>query len=217
MSNKINIAVVDDHQLFRGGLIELIHSTSSDFEVMLEAKNGKNLFELLDSNNLPDIVLLDINMPVMDGYKTAEKLIAEHPEIKILIITMNDDDESLIKMLRIGINGYISKDVEQSELKEAIENMVHKGFHYNEKITAQLVRSIRFPNETDQAFKLTERELDFLNLACSEDTYEQIADKMCLSVKTIDGYRASIFEKLDVKSRVGMVIYAIKNGLVDLN
>lgn len=216
MSEKIKIAVVDDHQLFRGGLIELVHNVSDRFEVIMEAGNGEELLEKLEKKDHPDIALIDINMKGMNGYKTVEKLQESYPEIQILVVTMNEDEDSLIRMVKLGASGYINKDVEKKELRLAIENLKNKGFHYNDKVTGQLIRSIRFPGELDKTNQLSERETEFVKLACSEDTYEQIADKMFLSVKTIDGYRASVFEKLNAKSRVGMVMQAIKKGMVDL-
>ncbi len=217
MSEKVTIAVVDDHKLFRRGLINLIHSLDAEFKVSLEANNGKELLELLDRAALPDIVLLDSNMPVLDGYTTASILQKEYPELKVLVITMNNDEQSLIKMLKLGVHGYIGKDVEPEELKQALQEIIQKGYHYTDQLTGQLIRSLQENNDVIQnGHNLNEQELTFIRLACSEDTYSQIAAKMFLSPKTIDGYRASVFEKLNIKSRVGLAIYAIQSGLVSL-
>ena len=193
MGQKIKLAVIDDHQLFRGGLIELIHHVSNDFDVILEAKNGQDALDQLKQSEKPDIALVDINMPIMDGFKTVEALQSSYPEIKLLVITMNDDHESIVRMLKLGVSGYLDKDIEKQELKSAILDMVNKGYYYNEKITHQLIHSIRFSSELDKTNKLSEREMEFVKLSCSEHTYEKIADIMCLSPKTIDGYRASVF------------------------
>ncbi|MBI3134446.1 MAG: response regulator transcription factor [Bacteroidetes bacterium] len=218
MQKKIQIAVVDDHKLFRSGLINLIHSLDPSFVVSTEANNGRELLDLLSVNTLPDIILLDANMPVMDGYETAAALQQRYPEIKVLVVTMNDDEQSLIRMLKLGVKGYIGKDVDPNELRHALCELMNKGFHYTDQLTNQLIQSLTAPEKMAGAeHNLTEQELIFIRLACSEDTYAQIADAMHLSPKTIDGYRASVFEKLNIKSRVGLAIYAIKAGLVDLN
>jgi two-component system, NarL family, invasion response regulator UvrY len=215
MSQKIHIAVVDDHKLFRSGLINLVHSLDPGFVVSAEANNGQELLDQLLAGLMPDLVLLDTNMPVMDGYATAGVLQQQYPQIKILVITMNEDEQALIRMLRSGVRGYIGKDVDPKELKEAILDVAEKGFYYTDQLTRQLIQSLQ-PQNGVHAHGLTEQELTFVRLACSEDTYAQIADAMHLSPKTIDGYRASVFEKLNVKSRVGLAIYAIKSGLVDI-
>lgn len=217
MSKKIQIAVVDDHKLFRSGLINLVHSLDPSFVVSIEANNGQELLDSLTSNPLPHIILLDVNMPVLDGYETAVILQKDYPEIKVLVITMNDAEQSLIRMLKLGIKGFIGKDVDPGELKLALYELMNKGFYYTDLLTNQLIQSLQTPKkEVADENVLTEQELIFIHFSCSEDTYAQIADKMHLSPKTIDGYRASVFEKLNVKSRVGLAIYAIKEGLVDL-
>lgn len=212
---KIKVAIVDDHKLFRSGLANLIKAINSDFEITLQADHGKHLLEELKKVKvLPDLILVDINMPVMDGFETVRNLKEEYPKIKLLVVTMNDDDTSLLKMLRLGIKGYMSKDVEPEDLETAILNMIDKGFHYTENMTSQLIGTINGDkSELEKQDTLTEKETRFIELACSEDTYDKIADKMCLSVKTIDNYRASVFDKLGVKSRVGLVMYAMENGL----
>lgn len=211
---NINIAVVDDHKLFRSGLANLIQNINQKFTVVCEADHGKHFLEQLERQIIPDLALVDINMPVMDGFQTVKQLKELYPNMKLLVVTMNDDDTSLLKMLRLGIKGYISKDVDPEELEEAILDMIDKGFHYTEQMTSQLIGTINGDkSELEKQDALNPKELRFIELACSEDTYDKIADKMCLSVKTIDNYRASVFDKLGVKSRVGLVMYAMQNGL----
>lgn len=214
----VRIAVVDDHKLFRSGLVNLIQTLDPQFKVFLESSNGQDFLAELDKmEELPHLILLDANMPVMDGYQTAEILQKTHPEIPILVITMNNDEESLIRMLKLGVKGYISKDIEPNELRKAIVEVMEKGFYYTDQLTAKLIQSLTAQSQSiHEENALSEQELTFIRLACSEDTYVQIADTMCLSPKTIDGYRASVFEKLNLKSRVGMAIYAIKTGLVEI-
>lgn len=216
MKESIKIALVDDHALLRKGLAELIKNIG--FPVIIEADNGKDFIAKLKPNMLPDVVLLDINMPQMDGYETALWLKLNHPEVKVLALSMYDDENAIIRMLKNGAKGYILKDTDVSLLKEAIENVYQKGFHYSEMVTGRLIHSLNNLdndyNSTAQLLKLNEREIEFLKLACTEMTYREIAEKMYLSPRTIDGYRDALFEKLTIKTRVGLAIYAIKHGVV---
>lgn len=216
MKESIKIALVDDHALLRKGLAELIKNIG--FPVIIEADNGKDFTAKLKPNMLPDVVLLDINMPQMDGYETALWLKLHHPEVKVLALSMYDDENAIIRMLKNGAKGYILKDTDVSLLKEAIENVYQKGFHYSEMVTGRLIHSLNNldndHNSTAQLLKLNEREIEFLKFACTEMTYREIAEKMYLSPRTIDGYRDALFEKLTIKTRVGLAIYAIKHGVV---
>ncbi|MEI8111683.1 MAG: response regulator transcription factor [Chitinophagia bacterium] len=213
------IAVVDDHTLFRKGLISLIN-VFPNFEVMLEASNGKDFIGQLDPNNLPEIVLMDISMPEMDGYATCEWLKINYPNIKVLALSTMDAETAIIKMIRSGAKGYIVKDADLSELKLAFSELLTIGFFYNELVSRKVIHSINKivegNDEVASLQKLSENELTFLRLSCSEKTYHEIANEMFKSEKTIDGYRAELFRKLNVSSRVGMVMYAIKNGIVQL-
>ncbi|NDA60609.1 MAG: DNA-binding response regulator [Chitinophagia bacterium] len=213
------IAVVDDHTLFRKGLISLIN-VFPNFEVMLEASNGKDFIDQLDPNNLPEIVLMDISMPEMDGYATCEWLKINYPNIKVLALSTMDAETAIIKMIRSGAKGYIVKDADLSELKLAFSELLTIGFFYNELVSRKVIHSInKIVEDNDEVAslqKLSENELTFLRLSCSEKTYHEIANEMFKSEKTIDGYRAELFRKLNVSSRVGMVMYAIKNGIVQL-
>lgn len=214
---KIKIAVVDDHGLYRKGLINLIHSLNEGFEVVWQAANGQEFLQILSTGAQPDLVVMDLDMPVMNGFETAAIMQKEHPHLHLLVISMLDDEISLIKMLRLGVLGFMSKDVEPDELKKAIEAVAEGAFHHNEALTSRLVHALR-QNEPQNSnlVDLQAHELEFLRLSCSELTYKEIADQMFKSPKTIDGYRATLFEKLGAKSRVGLVMYAIKNQLVTL-
>ena len=217
MSKEIKIAVADDHNLFRTGLIQLIESLGSNFNIVHQVSNGQALQAALQNDSEIDLAIVDINMPKMDGFQTAEMLRKKFPDIKVLILTMNEDELSLVKMLKLGVRGYISKDIEPSELNKALNEIMVKGFYYNDELTKHLINVIKHPEgHSKNGNTLSSQELKFIALACSEDTYEKIADTMCLSPKTIDGYRASVFEKLEVRSRVGLVMYAIKTGLVEV-
>ena len=213
------IVLVDDHVLLRKGLADLVRNLG--YEVLYEANNGKEFCEKLKSNNdHPQLVLLDINMPQMDGYETSLWLKRNYPDIKILALSMHDDENAVIRMLKNGARGYILKDTEPSELKMAIDAILQKGFYYSEMVTGRLIHSISGIDDeshsSQQILHLTEREIEFLKLACSEMTYKEIADKMYLSPRTVDGYRDTLFQKLEIKTRTGLVIYAIKNRIVQI-
>ena len=215
LKSEINIAVVDDHRLYRNGLVNLIHSLGNEFQVTMQAGNGKEFLESLENATLPHIVILDIDMPGMNGFETAEILAKKYPALPILVITMLEDEASLIRMLRIGVKGFLSKDVESDELKLALLSIASKGYHYTDLITGKLIQSLQNDQvSVNSENNLSEREIAFLEYCCTELTYKEIADKMCLSPKTIDGYRAVLFEKLNAKSRVGLVLHVIRNGIV---
>lgn len=219
MNKTIYISIVDDHTLFRNGLASLI-SVFPDYQVLFSAANGLDFIAQLNQNQLPDIVLLDINMPEMDGYATCEWIKQNHPSIKVLALSTMDADNSIIKMIKCGAKGYILKDADLTELKLAITELMQLGFFYNELISRKVMQSINLlmddKSELSAFIKLNENEIAFLKLACSEKTYQEIAVEMFKSEKTIDGYRADLFKKLNVTSRVGLVMYAIKNGVITL-
>lgn len=213
-----NIVLTDDHSLLRNGLAELVKSQGHT--VLFEADNGKDFIARLNRGPLPDIVLMDINMPEMDGFETAQWLKQNHPEVKVLALSMYDNETSIIRMLKCGAKGYILKDSEPAELKAAIHALMNKGFYYSDLVSGKLMHAINKLDDEGDSLKslvpLSDRETDFLKYTCSELTYKEIADKMFVSPRTIDGYRDALFEKLHLKTRVGLVMYAIKNGIVNI-
>ncbi|MFT3979040.1 MAG: response regulator transcription factor [Ferruginibacter sp.] len=155
----------------------------------------------------------------MDGYETCKWLRTHHPDIKVLVLSMYDTDSAIITMLKNGAKGYILKDSDPMQLKTALHDVIHKGYYYSELVNGRLIHAINHLGEEKTAgsdIQLSEREKDFLRYSCTELTYKEIADKMYVSPRTIDGYRDALFEKLHMKSRVGLAVYAIKNGLVDI-
>jgi DNA-binding NarL/FixJ family response regulator len=220
MADTLRLGIVDDHKLFRKGLISLIEMAYPKCEILFEADNGVDLQQKLKSPNLPEIIIMDVNMPGMDGFESAQWLKENHPEIKVLVVSMVEREEAIVRMLKLGVKGYLSKDVEPHELGEALRSINNRGFYYTDFLTGKLVLSLQSEEtgkeKVNRQLQINDREKLFLQLACSELTYNEIADKMFLSPKTIDGYRNSLFEKLHVKSRVGLALYAVKNGLVSL-
>lgn len=210
---KIRIALVDDHVILRKSLAVLIELLQ-DFEIVLEAGNGQEFIDKVKNTPLPHIVLLDITMPVMDGVETARWLKQHHPGIKILALSMIKNDFIIIRMLKNGARGYILKDCEPGELRAALHQVYENGYYYNELIKPRM--KPKDGGEEEPEVILTGQELSFLRWACTEKNYKQIADEMRVSHRTIDGYRDSLFKKLNVNTRLGIALYAIKNGLVQL-
>ena len=206
------IALVDDHRLFRSGIASLIQKLNG-FNVIFEASNGEELVAKIKQGSKPDVILLDINMPVMDGIDTATWLKANSPETRIIVLSMFDDPERVLTMLKLGIKGYLLKDAEPDEFKRALEKVSANDVYYPGFVTEYLLDTIS--PASDQG-KLNAREVEFLKLASTELTYKEIADQMNVSVRTVDGYRDALFEKLNVKSRVGLVLYAMKHKLIEL-
>ncbi|MVN23270.1 response regulator [Mucilaginibacter sp. HMF7410] len=207
--DRIPIAIVDDHTLFREGVSGLM-SEFEELEVVFKAENGRQMQQALLKQALPKVILMDINMPVMDGYASTCWLKANYPKIHVLALSMFEDDEAVIKMIRSGACGYILKESKPRDLLEAIKIIMLKGVYINEMVSGKLIRSVA-AHET--APNLSSKELDFLKHCCSELTYKEIADLMFVSPRTVDNYRESLFQKLNIKSRTGLVLYAIRNNL----
>jgi DNA-binding NarL/FixJ family response regulator len=212
---KTKIGIVDDQQLFLKSLSTLIN-TFENFEVVIEACHGSDLVrKLACAGPVPDIFLVDVSMPVMDGPDTVKYLTESVPQSRFVALSMKDDDSSILAMLRAGCCAYLIKDIHPVELEKALIEVQARGYYNGDRVNLNYRRLILKSNE-ENSFKLTAREQEFLKLACSDLTYKQIADKMSLAERTIDGYRESLFEKLNVKSRVGMALEALRRNLVAL-
>jgi DNA-binding NarL/FixJ family response regulator len=208
------IAIVDDHLLIAKAITSIIEQFRN-YEVLFECENGKVLIEKLKiKKNIPDIVLLDISMPLMDGFETALWIRENHPEVLVMALTMQGDDESLINMIKCGARGYLQKNVHPVELEKALDLLVQKGFYYPDWATSRVLHSIAVGNSEKNAdIRISEREKEFLQYACTEFTYKEIGEKMFCSARTVESYRDSLFEKLGVKTRVALALYAVKIGL----
>lgn len=211
---KHSIVIADDHILIAKAISSIIERFSN-YEVLFEVENGSELVSRFNQvKSLPDIVLLDISMPVMDGFATMLWLRENHPGIKVMALTMQGDDDSLIKMIRAGASGYLNKNVHPSELNKALDAIVNKGYYYPEWATSRVFQALsRGEDIPEQGIGLSAREKEFLKYACTEFTYKEIAEKMICSPRTVESYRDSLFEKLGVKTRVALALYAVKSGL----
>lgn len=216
---QIKVALADDHVLLRNSLALLVANLG--YAVQFECSNGKELILKLDENNLPDVILMDISMSEMDGFETTLWMKNHYPQVHVLALSMIDDENAIIRMLKNGAKGYVMKESDPIELKRAIDDVMTKGVHYSELVTGKLLHSVYKLDEPDMGTKklldLSEREIEFLKLASSEKTYKEIAEDMHLSPRTIDGYRDNLFEKLNIKSRVGLVLFAIRYAIVQVN
>lgn len=209
----IKIALADDHKLLRNALASLINSYG-DCEVIFEANDGKEFCDKI-KNQKPEIAILDFNMPNKNGYETAEWLKKNHPDINVLILSMFDTELMLIKLLQVGVKGFMKKDIHPTELHRAIHSITNEGYYYSSYTSSKLASFFRNSETTPIWNKImTETELKFLKLVCTEKTYKEIAEELRVSNRSVDALRDNLFDKLDIKSRVGLVLYAIRHGLI---
>jgi DNA-binding NarL/FixJ family response regulator len=214
------IALVDDHSLLRNGLAALVNSFDG-YSVLFEASNGKDFIDQLQTFPAPDIVLLDITMPVMNGVETAEWIKKNLPKAKVLVLSVMDIDTIIISMLKRGARGYILKDSKPAVFRQALDSIRDTGFFMNELVSNKMLNYVTTKDdnrvqEVSLISDLSENELTFLQLICSEMTYKEIALQMEVSPRTVDNYRDELLKKLKVQSRTGLVIFAIKYGLYKL-
>lgn len=219
MNNKnlIKVCLVDDHVLLRNALAVLLDKSGS-CQVIMQASNGKELIDMLPKNTKPDVILLDMNMPIMDGHQTSIWLKNNYPEIKVLMLTMYDSEIALIRLLQAGVVGFMKKDVHPNEMINAIHLVLNQGFYYSSNTSSKLAGLFREANDTSfllHKVMFDATEIEFLKLVCTELTYKEIAIQMKLNPRSIDTIRDSLFTRLDVKSRVGLAMYAIRHGIVN--
>ncbi len=210
----VKVAIVDDHKLVSKALENMI-SANEDLCVLMTCFNGQDFVSSLkESEEKPDVVLMDINMPIQNGIETTREVSELYPDMKIIALTMEDDEATIINMLKAGAKGYLLKDMSPETLFDAIRIVHEKGIFYTDIVTQSLLKIKTEEKATKEITdSLKSRELDFIKLSCSELTYKEIADQMFVSPRTVDGYRDSVFAKLNVKTRVGIVLFAIKHGL----
>jgi two-component system, NarL family, invasion response regulator UvrY len=212
------IFLVDDHALLRDALALLINEFDN-CRVIGVADNGQQFINKITAGALPDIVILDLNMPVLDGYATAAWLKENHPEIKVLVLTMFDSEVALIRLLKMGVRGFMKKDISSNDLNLAISTVAHEGYYYCNSSTGRLASFFNMDKEGKTPMdnvNLSDVEIEFLKLAATDMAYKEIAQMLSMPLRTIDTTRDKLFLKLDVKSRVGLAIYAVKSGVVSI-
>lgn len=216
MNDIRHIAIVDDHILFRKGLAALVNLFPG-YRVLFDASDGADCIRQLEAGLQPDIILMDIAMPGMDGYATTEWVREHLPGIRVLALSTMDAETAIIRMIRSGARGYVLKDANPEELKQAFDDLLSLGYFYNDLVSKKILRSVHLFAEDqthpDAPGHLSDRETFFLQQICSEKTYAEIAREMFVSERTVDGYRDTLFKKLHLGSRVGLVLYAIRNGI----
>jgi len=209
---KTTIVIVDDHLLIAKA-IEGIISNFEDFEVIDVAENGKDMIDKFESDKkIPDIILLDISMPIMDGFETALWLKKNHPNIKVMALSMQGDDNSVIKMIKNGAKGYLLKNTHPKDLETALIKLSSDGFFYPDWASKVIFSNMADEKNNEKKKKISEREKEFLTYTVTELSYKEIAEKMCCSPRTVESYRDQLCEKFDLKTRVGLAVFAIKNG-----
>lgn len=217
MTQPTSVALVDDHGVLRNALARVIDSYAG-YKVIFEAKHGKEFLEKLDPQQPPHIVVTDIKMPVMSGFEIAAWITKHLPDTKVLALSVMDSEDAIIQMLKSGARGYILKDIEPEEFKDALNGLRDHGIYTNGLVTGKLIhfinKSVKNNTKLPNIVDLSDRELHFLKLICTEKKYKEIAAEMGVSPRTVDGYRDALFEKICVSSRTGLVIYAIKSGIV---
>ncbi len=216
----INVAIADDQMLFRKGMMAIVDGFHG-IQIMLEADNGRALLDALQTADpQPNVVLLDLSMPELNGVETTKQIHKLYPNLKIIILSVYGEDRFVTHLMDLGVNAYLFKNVEPVEVERAIRDVVEKEFYFNEAfLTAMknrmLVRKPRRLLTEALPTTLTARETEVLDLICKQRTAPEIADQLCLSIRTVDGHRANLLEKTGARNTAGLVIFAIKNGLLD--
>ena len=216
--NDIKIIIADDHEIFRDGF-KLMLSKQKDILLVGEAANGRELVELVNEQ-MPDLVITDIKMPIMDGIEASKKIAAQFPDMGIIGLSMFDEDDLIIDMLEAGAKGYLLKNANKQQIIEAIKTVYNGDPYYckttSNKLTQMIAKSKFNPYRKKEVIEFSDREQEIITLVCQELTNKEIADKLFLSSRTVEGHRLKIMEKMNVKNPVGLVVYALKHGLVKM-
>lgn len=215
--DKIKLVIADDHNLFRKGMTAMLNQIA-DFELIGEAANGKELLDLL-AKTTPDIALLDLQMPVMDGVETTEHIQVQFPHVKVIIVSMHEEDRFIIHLLEKGVNGYLLKDSEPGEVENAIRRVMSDGYYYSDFVSKALHRKV-ITRATPPAplfnskVQISPREMEVLQLLCEGLSTLEISEKLFVSPRTVEGHRLRLLEKTGTKNTAGLVAYAFKNDLL---
>lgn len=217
---KSKICIVDDHKLFRDGLKFLIDQMDT-IEVVSEASNGREFLELLDEDQAIDLVLMDISMPELNGVEATKEAIAKRPGLKILVLSMYGDEEYYYEMIHAGAQGFVLKQSGANELETAIQSVLHGENYFSQKLLRDIIININGPkpasdNARGESASLTKRELEILRLICEGLTNAQIAERLYLSIRTVEGHKSNIISKTGVRNTIGLMMYALKNKLIEI-
>jgi DNA-binding NarL/FixJ family response regulator len=216
MKKKLKVYIADDHTLFRKAMVGLIETFEGVSEVK-DTENGKELLSLV-SAAAPDVAIVDLQMPVMDGVEACERILSKYPDVKLIVLTMHDSEKYIVHMLEIGVHAFLLKNTEPEELEKAIYAVAEKDFFHNDLVAAVLRKNMKQKvageRPTFKSSELTERESEVLLLICQELTLKEIADRMNISEHTARNHRVNLMEKIGVKNTVGLVKYAYESGLI---
>ncbi len=213
---KIKIAIADDYSIYRDGLkVGLLQD--NNFEIILEASNGEELLDKMEQN-IPDVIIMDLKMPVMDGMEATKLARKKFAEVKILVVSMYDDDKFIIHLMEIGANGYLLKNADSDEIRKAIYIVYENGYYFNDIVSKALLKKLVIKGNLKPSFnqniELTEREQDVLKLICAEKTAAEMGQQLFLSQRSIEGIRLRLIEKVGVRNTAGLVMFAVKNGMI---
>jgi two-component system invasion response regulator UvrY len=212
-NERIKVALADDHVLLRDALALLVNGFNN-CQVIFTATNGQEVIDKISGGLLPHVVIMDLNMPKVDGYDATRWLQQHYPDIHVLMLTMYDSELTLIRMLQAGAKGFLKKDIHPDDLKTAIQSVMEAGYFYGNGVMGKLVNLFRKRDENAiQKNMLSEQEALFLKHCCTEKTYKEIAGEMRLSPRAVESLRDQLFLRMGVKSRVGLAMYAIRHGL----
>ncbi len=215
--SKIKIAIADDYKIYRDGL-KVGLSADDNLEIIAEADNGEDLMKVLETN-APDVILMDLKMPIMDGMEATKQVRKKYPSIKVLVITMYEDDKFIIHLMENGANGYLLKNAEPDEIIKSIYAVYENGYYFNDVVNKALLKKLVLKNNLKPSFNqnidLTEREQEVLKMICDEKTAAEIAKEIFLSPRSVEGIRQRLIEKIGVRNTAGLVMFAVKNGIVD--
>jgi len=215
--NKIKIAIADDYKIYRDGL-KVGLSADDNMEIIAEADNGEDLMKVLETNS-PDVILMDLKMPIMDGMEATKHVRKKYPDIKVLVVSMYEDDKFIIHLMENGANGYLLKNAEPDEIKKAIYAVHENGYYFNDVVNKALLKKLVLKNNLKPSFNqnidLTEREQEVLKMICEEKTAAEIAKEIFLSPRSVEGIRQRLIEKIGVRNTAGLVMFAVKNGIAD--
>jgi DNA-binding NarL/FixJ family response regulator len=212
----IKIAIADDYTIYRDGL-KIGLTQDENLEVMLEAADGEDLIKGIETD-IPDVIIMDLKMPIMDGMEATKVIKKKYPDMKILVVTMYDDEKFVIHLMEIGANGYLLKNAEAEEIRKAIYSVHETGYYFNNIVSNALLKKLVMKGNIKPSFKegveLTEREQDVLKLICAEKTANEMGQQLFLSPRSVEGIRQRLIDKVGVRNTAGLVMFAVKNGII---